>query len=159
MHSRSNGYQASLRSDPMTFLKHEQLQCSIVYSATWQFLILMENAKMLYYNAQARINEVFKSIVWETWGKMQPCFASYFRGKYSLRWLVFPTSYSTSLLAINRRGKGDDVKDDGSEAWDSASAWPWQLPPWLPVPCAVCKTEFYSSIMFWTSICQKAPPA
>lgn len=86
MHSRSNGYQASLLgSDPMTFLKHEQLQWSIVYLATWQFLILMENAKMLYYNAQARINEVFKSIVWETWGKMQPCFASYFRGKYSLR--------------------------------------------------------------------------
>lgn len=69
MHSHSKGYQASLHTDPMTFLKHEQLQCSIVYLATWQFLFLMENAKMFYYNAQGRINEVFKSIVWETWGK------------------------------------------------------------------------------------------
>lgn len=85
MHSHSKGYQASLHTDPMTFLKHEQLQCSIVYLATWQFLILMENAKMFYYNAQGKINEVFKSIVWETWGEMQSCFTSYFHGKYSLR--------------------------------------------------------------------------
>lgn len=68
----------------MTFLKHEQLQCSIVYLATWQFLILMENAEMLYYSAQTGINEVFKSIVWKTWGKVQPCFTSYFYLKYSM---------------------------------------------------------------------------